>query len=123
MPKIVPMLWFDDQAEQAARFYCSVFPNSRILKIAKRPENVPGETGAVMMVEFELDGWRLTGLNGGPMFTFSEAVSLTVECKDQAEIDYYWDALRADGGQESACGWLRDKYGFPGRSPPPSSLS
>lgn len=112
MPKITPMLWFDDQAEQAARFYVSVFPNSRITHVAKRPANAPGETGDVMVVYFELDGQTVCALNGGPMFKFSEATSFVVECKDQAEIDYYWDALRADGGEESMCGWLKDRFGF-----------
>jgi predicted 3-demethylubiquinone-9 3-methyltransferase (glyoxalase superfamily) len=112
MPQISPMLWFDNQAEEAANFYVSVFPNSRITKIARRPANAPGETGDVMLVEFELDGQTFSALNGGPMFKFSEAISLVIACKDQAEIDHYWQALTADGGEESMCGWLRDRFGF-----------
>jgi len=112
MPAITPMLWFDDKAEEAANFYVSVFPNSKITKVARRPAGAPGETGDVMLVEFELDGQTFSALNGGPMFQFSEAVSLVVACKDQADIDRYWDALIAGGGEESMCGWLKDKYGF-----------
>lgn len=97
---IYPCLWFDGKAREAAEFYCSVFKNSRITQ-----ENP-------MVVRFELDGVQFMGLNGGPQFTFSEAVSYVVECADQQEIDYYWDKLTADGGQESMCGWLKDKYGF-----------
>ncbi|MBL7713422.1 MAG: VOC family protein [Chitinophagaceae bacterium] len=97
---IYPCLWFDGKAKEAAEFYCSVFKNSRITQ-----ENP-------MVVRFELDGIQFMGLNGGPQFTFSEAVSYVVECADQQEIDYYWDKLTADGGQESMCGWLKDKYGF-----------
>ena len=109
-------LWFDTQAEEAANFYISVFPNSRILDISRydaasakasgRPE------GSVLTVVFELNGQKFMGLNGGPIFKFSEAVSIMVECNDQEEIDYYWNTLTANGGQESACGWLKDKYGF-----------
>ncbi len=112
MPKISSMLWFDGQAEEAARFYVAIFPNSRILAVVRRPSNVPGPVGEVMVVDFELDGARVSALNGGPQFQFSEAVSFVIHCKDQAEVDHYWDALLADGGQESACGWLKDKYGF-----------
>jgi predicted 3-demethylubiquinone-9 3-methyltransferase (glyoxalase superfamily) len=111
MPEISPMLWFDDQAEAAAAFYVSVFPNSRIVRTAPRPASVRGAT-SVMVVEFELAGKRYSALNGGPMFKFSVAFSLVVECRDQAEIDRYWSALTADGGRESMCGWLKDKFGF-----------
>ena len=112
MSEISSMLWFDDQAEAAAAFYVSVFPNSRIIRKAPRPEGAPGAPGVPMVVEFELDGRRYSALNGGPMFKFTEAISLVVECKDQAEIDHYWSALSADGGQEGRCGWLKDKFGL-----------
>jgi predicted 3-demethylubiquinone-9 3-methyltransferase (glyoxalase superfamily) len=112
VPDISTMLWFDHQAEEAARFYVSVFPNSKIRRIARRPANAPGTPGDVMLVEFELDGRKLSALNGGPVFKLSEAVSLVIECRDQAEIDRYWEALTADGGEESQCGWLKDKFGL-----------
>jgi predicted 3-demethylubiquinone-9 3-methyltransferase (glyoxalase superfamily) len=109
--RVTPNLWFDTQAEEAANFYCSVFPNSRIVSIAHYPEGSPGPTGAVMTVEYELDGQRYVHINGGPQFTFSEAVSFQINCADQAEVDYYWDKL-VEGGEESMCGWLKDRYGF-----------
>jgi predicted 3-demethylubiquinone-9 3-methyltransferase (glyoxalase superfamily) len=109
--QIVPNLWFDTEAEQAAQFYVSVFPNSRICSTARYPEGAPGPAGSVMTVEFELDGQRFVGINGGPQFTFSEAVSFQVECKDQAELDHYWDTL-SEGGSEGPCGWLKDRYGL-----------
>jgi predicted 3-demethylubiquinone-9 3-methyltransferase (glyoxalase superfamily) len=109
---IVPNLWFDQEAEQAAAFYCSVFKNSRILSVARYPEGAPGPAGEVMTVEFELDGTRFVGINGGPLFTFSEAVSFQVTCEDQAEVDHFWDALLEGGGEESQCGWLKDRYGL-----------
>ncbi len=112
MPDISPMLWFDNQAEEAAAFYVSVFPNSRVIRTARRPAAAPGTPGDVMVVEFELDGKGYSALNGGPMFKFTEAVSLVVACKNQAEIDRYWSALIADGGAESRCGWLRDRFGL-----------
>ena len=111
MPDIIPMLWFDHQALEAAEFYVSLFPNSRILRVARRPANAPGEAGDIMVVEFELDGKRYSALNGGPHYVFNEAVSLVIECQDQAEIDRYWDALTA-GGREQPCGWLKDRYGL-----------
>lgn len=111
MPTIVPNLWFDGQAEQAADFYLSVFKNSRILSTTRYPEGAPGPAGTVMAVEFELDGQRFVGINGGPQFTFSEAVSFQIDCADQAEIDFYWERL-ADGGEEGPCGWLKDRYGL-----------
>ena len=113
MPKqrIVPNLWFDTQAQEAAEFYCSIFPDSRIVSIARYPEGAPGPAGEVMTVEYELDGERIVHINGGPQFTFSEAVSFQIDCADQAEVDYYWDKL-LDGGEESQCGWLKDRYGF-----------
>jgi predicted 3-demethylubiquinone-9 3-methyltransferase (glyoxalase superfamily) len=109
--RIVPNLWFDGQAEEAADFYTSIFPNSRIVSVANYTEAGPGEPGTPMVVEFELDGERVVGINGGPQFTFSEAVSLQVNCKDQAEVDYYWDRL-TDGGEEGPCGWCKDRFGL-----------
>ncbi|THD58076.1 VOC family protein [Phenylobacterium sp.] len=111
MPKIHPFLWFDTQAEAAADFYVSVFPNSKILRTMRNPEAAPGPTGGVLTVEFELDGFPVTALNGGPHFHFSEAVSFWISCKDQAEVDRYWEKL-LDGGEPSQCGWLKDRFGF-----------
>jgi predicted 3-demethylubiquinone-9 3-methyltransferase (glyoxalase superfamily) len=110
--KIVPNLWFDTEAEEAAEFYCSVFPDSRIISMARYPDSVSDKAGQVMVVEFELNGHRFTGINGGPQFTFDEAVSFQINCKDQDEVDYYWERLIAEGGRESMCGWLADKYGL-----------
>jgi predicted 3-demethylubiquinone-9 3-methyltransferase (glyoxalase superfamily) len=110
--RIIPNLWFDTEAEDAAEFYCSVFKNARIVSIARYMESGPRETGMVMSVEFELDGHRFVGINGGPDFKFSEAVSFQVNCDTQDEIDYYWDRLTADGGEEGPCGWLKDKFGL-----------
>ncbi len=112
MPAIRPCLWFDDQGEQAATLYTSIFPNSRIVDVTRYPADTPGPEGAVMTVEFELDGQRMTALNGGPQFTFSEAVSFQIECADQAEVDHYWTSLTADGGSEGPCGWAKDKFGL-----------
>jgi predicted 3-demethylubiquinone-9 3-methyltransferase (glyoxalase superfamily) len=109
--KIVPNLWFDTEAEEAANFYVSVFKNSRIVNIARYTEAGPREAGTVMTVEFELDGQRFVGINGGPEFKFDEAVSFAISCETQEEIDYYWDAL-TEGGEESQCGWLKDRYGL-----------
>jgi predicted 3-demethylubiquinone-9 3-methyltransferase (glyoxalase superfamily) len=109
--KIIPNLWFDTEAEEAANFYVSVFKNSRIVFIAHYTEAGPREAGTVMTVEFELGGERFVGINGGPEFTFSEAVSFQVTCDDQAEIDYYWERL-TQGGEEGPCGWLKDKFGL-----------
>ena len=108
--RIITNLWFDGNAEEAAEFYCSVFKNSRVLSKSHYPESAPGPTGTVMTVEWELDGQRFVGINGGPQFQFSEAISLQIDCGDQAEIDYYWDHL-TDGGEESVCGWLKDRFG------------
>jgi predicted 3-demethylubiquinone-9 3-methyltransferase (glyoxalase superfamily) len=112
MPAITPNLWFDTEAESAARFYTSVFPNSAITNTSHYGEAGPREVGLVLTVEFTLDGQPFTAINGGPQFPFTEAVSLSINCADQDEVDYYWDALTADGGQEGQCGWLRDNYGL-----------
>ena len=113
--KISPCLWFDTEAEEAAKFYTSVFKNSRIKQISrygKAGQDVHGmEPGSVMVVAFEIDGQTFTALNGGPLFKFSEAISFQVMCDSQAEIDYFWDKL-SQGGQESQCGWLKDKFGL-----------
>jgi predicted 3-demethylubiquinone-9 3-methyltransferase (glyoxalase superfamily) len=110
MSTISPCLWFDTQAEDAARFYTSVFPSSRILDVQRYGSAGPREEGMVMIVSFELDGRRFLALNGGPDFTFSEAISFEIECADQAEVDRYWSELSA-GGEEGPCGWLRDRFG------------
>ena len=110
--RIVPNLWFDTEAEAAARFYVSVFKNSRIISRSLYTEGAPREAGMVMTVEFELDGQRFVGINGGPQFKFDEAISFQIACKDQEEVDYYWDRLTADGGEEGPCGWCKDRYGL-----------
>jgi predicted 3-demethylubiquinone-9 3-methyltransferase (glyoxalase superfamily) len=110
--KIKPFLWFDDQAEQAVRFYTSIFKNSKIGKIARYPKGSPGPSGSAMTVEFELEGQDFIALNGGPIYKFNEAVSLSVECETQEEIDYYWERLLAGGGKPVQCGWLKDRYGL-----------
>jgi predicted 3-demethylubiquinone-9 3-methyltransferase (glyoxalase superfamily) len=112
MQKITPFLWFDDNAEQAAQFYTSVFKNSKILEVSRYGDAGPGAKGSVMVVRFQIAGMEVTALNGGPQFTFSEAFSLMVSCDTQKEIDEYWSKLTADGGKEGACGWLKDKFGF-----------
>jgi predicted 3-demethylubiquinone-9 3-methyltransferase (glyoxalase superfamily) len=112
MPKIAPCLWFDTQAEDAANFYLSVFKNSRIVSVSRYNEAGPREAGMVLTVEFELDGQRFVGINGGPQFTFSEAVSFQINCADQEQVDYYWERLTEDGGQEGPCGWVKDKFGL-----------
>jgi predicted 3-demethylubiquinone-9 3-methyltransferase (glyoxalase superfamily) len=111
MHKITPCLWFDTQAEDAAKFYVSVFKNSKILETAYYGEAVPGRAGTVVTVVFELDGVRFMGLNAGPQFKFTEATSFSIDCKSQAEVDYYWDKLTADGGAPGQCSWLKDKFG------------
>ena len=110
MPKITPCLWFDDQAEDAANFYTSVFPSSRIVDVDRYGEAGPRPAGMVMIVTFELDGQLFTALNGGPEFTFSESISFEVSCETQEEVDAYWSKL-SEGGQEGPCGWLKDKFG------------
>jgi predicted 3-demethylubiquinone-9 3-methyltransferase (glyoxalase superfamily) len=110
MQKITPNLWFDTEAEEAAAYYCSVFKNSRIVSVAHYNDAGPRDAGMVMTVEFELDGQRFVGINGGPEFTFSEAISFQIDCEDQEAIDYYWERL-TDGGEEGPCGWCKDRYG------------
>jgi predicted 3-demethylubiquinone-9 3-methyltransferase (glyoxalase superfamily) len=109
--KITPNLWFDTRAEEAAEFYVSVFPNARILGKTHYTDAAPDKSGAVMSVEWEIEGTRFVGINGGPQFTFDEAVSFGIECKDQEEVDYYWDRL-TEGGSEGPCGWCKDRFGL-----------
>jgi predicted 3-demethylubiquinone-9 3-methyltransferase (glyoxalase superfamily) len=108
--RIRPNLWFDTEAEEAAEFYVSIFDSSRVVNVTRYTDAGPREAGMVMTVEFELDGQRFVGINGGPEFTFDEAMSLEIVCEDQEEVDYYWERL-TDGGEESQCGWLKDRYG------------
>src|SRR5712692_7406312 len=112
MQKITPFLWFDNNAEEAAQFYTSVFKNSRILSVSRYGDAGPGPKGSVMVVSFQLEGQQFAALNGGPLFKFSEAFSFVVSCENQQEIDDYWNKLTSGGGQESQCGWLKDKFGF-----------
>ncbi len=112
MQKIVPFLWFDNQAEEAATFYTSIFQDSKIMGISRYGEAGTGPAGTAMVVNFQLAGQEFNALNGGPQFKFSEAISLFVNCEDQAEVDRLWAELTADGGEESMCGWLKDKYGL-----------
>jgi predicted 3-demethylubiquinone-9 3-methyltransferase (glyoxalase superfamily) len=111
MQKISPFLWFDTQAEDAARFYTSVFPSSKILEIARYGAAGPRPEGTVMTVSFELNGQRFVALNGGPQLTFNEAISFQVSCESQEEVDTFWSAL-SDGGEEGPCGWLKDRFGL-----------
>jgi predicted 3-demethylubiquinone-9 3-methyltransferase (glyoxalase superfamily) len=111
MQKITPCLWFDTEGEEAAQFYTSVFPNSRIVEVTRYGSAGPRDEGTVMTVTFELDGQRFIALNGGPDFKFNEAISLEVDCETQDEVDSFWSALTADGGEEGPCGWLKDRYG------------
>ena len=110
MQKINPCLWFDTEGEEAARFYTSVFPNSRIIDVAYYGEAGPRDAGMVMAVSFELDGQKFVALNGGPEFTFDEAISFQVPCETQDEVDMYWNTL-SEGGEEGPCGWVKDKFG------------
>ena len=112
MQKITPFLWFDNNAEEAMDFYTSVFKNSRITNVARYGEAGPRPAGTVMTVAFELDGQEFAALNGGPEYTFNEAVSFLIDCADQAEVDYYWARLTEGGGQPGPCGWLKDRYGL-----------
>jgi len=109
---ISPCLWFDTELEEAAAFYTSIFPNSSVGHMARYTDSGPGEPGTVMAGEFTLDGLTFRGINGGPEFHFSEAVSFSVTCEDQAQVDHYWTSLTADGGEESVCGWLKDRFGL-----------
>ena len=109
--KITPCLWFDTEGEEAAEFYTAVFPNSRILQVSRYGSAGPRPEGTVMTVDFELDGQRFIALNGGPDFSFTEALSFSVDCETQEEVDAYWSAL-SEGGQEGPCGWLKDRFGL-----------
>src|SRR6476659_6693525 len=111
MPPVTPFLWFDTEAEEAAKFYVSIFPNSKITGVTRYPKGSPRPEGSVMTVNFELDGQRFTALNAGPQFQFTEAISFVIECQTQEEVDRYWSKLTADG-QEVECGWLKDRYGL-----------
>ena len=111
MQKITPFLWFDDKAEEAARFYVSVFRNSRIVSLSRYGDAGPGPKGAVMVAAFELEGQAFMALNGGPQFAFTPAVSFLVNCVTQDDVDYFWEKL-SEGGEKNRCGWLRDKYGL-----------
>jgi predicted 3-demethylubiquinone-9 3-methyltransferase (glyoxalase superfamily) len=111
MPQITPNLWFDRQGLEAAEYYVSIFPNSKIKAVSHYTEAGGDRAGEVLTVDFLLDGQEITAVNGGPQFTFDEAISLLISCKDQAEIDYYWDKL-SEGGEEGQCGWLKDRYGL-----------
>ena len=111
MPRITPNLWFDTEGEEAARFYASVFPNSRITNVSHYGEAGPRAAGSVLAVQFVLDGQEFTAINGGPNFKFTEAISLSIDCADQDEVDHYWSKL-GEGGSEGPCGWLKDRYGL-----------
>jgi predicted 3-demethylubiquinone-9 3-methyltransferase (glyoxalase superfamily) len=118
MQKITPFLWFDNQAEEAAKFYTSIFKNSKVGKILRYGEEVAKTSqssrpvGSVLTIEFEIEGQKFVALNGGPLFKFNESVSFVVNCETQEEVDYFWGKLTADGGEESQCGWLKDKFGL-----------
>jgi predicted 3-demethylubiquinone-9 3-methyltransferase (glyoxalase superfamily) len=118
MQKITPFLWFDDQAEEAVKFYTSIFKNSKVGKILRYGEEAAKVSqsgrpaGSVLTIEFEIEGQKFTALNGGPVFKFNESISFVVNCDTQKEVDYFWKKLTADGGQESQCGWLKDKFGL-----------
>jgi predicted 3-demethylubiquinone-9 3-methyltransferase (glyoxalase superfamily) len=112
MSRITPFLWYDHQAEEAVNLYVSLFPNSRVTRMVRYGSAGPGPEGHVMTAEFELDGQPMIALNGGPHFQFTEAVSFSVACEDQAEVDRYWDGLLAGGGKPSQCGWLKDRFGL-----------
>jgi predicted 3-demethylubiquinone-9 3-methyltransferase (glyoxalase superfamily) len=116
MQKINPFLWFDNQAEEAVKFYTSIFKNSKVGRVLRYDESAAkaagGQVGSVLTIEFEIEGRKFVALNGGPQFKFNESVSFVVNCETQDEVDYFWEKLTADGGQESACGWLKDKFGL-----------
>ena len=115
MQKITPFLWFDDQAEEVVKFYTALFKNSKMGRILRYNEEAAEKTGrpvgSVLTIEFEIEGQKFVALNGGPLFKFNESVSFVVNCETQEEVDYFWEKLTADGGEESACGWLKDKFG------------
>ena len=111
MQKITPFLWFNNNAEEAMNFYISIFKNSKVLGVSRYGDAGPGPKGTVMVASFELDGQKFTALNGGPLFKFTEAISFVIDCKSQEEVDHYWNKL-TEGGEESMCGWLKDKYGL-----------
>jgi len=111
MSKITPCLWFNGEAEEAANLYVSLFPDSSIHGVSRYGENMPMPAGTAMLVEFTLAGQSFQGLNGGPQFPHSEAISMSISCADQAEVDHYWNGLLANGGSESRCGWLKDRFG------------
>ena len=119
MQKITPFLRFDGQAEEAVNFYTTTFKNSKIISISRYPEQMPDMAGKVLTAVFELDGQEFMAIDGGPQFHFTEAISLYVDCKDQEEIDYFWNTFTANGGEESQCGWLKDKYGLSWQIVPP----
>ena len=110
--KITPFLWFDNQAEEAMKFYTSIFKKSKVGKVSRYGDAGPGPKGQVMTASFRLEGIEFTALNAGPRFKFTEAISFVINCKDQKEVDYFWTKLTADGGEESMCGWLKDKFGL-----------
>ena len=112
MQKITPFLWFDGKAEEAMSFYTSIFPNSKVRNVSRCGDSGPGPKGSVMSATFELEAQEFIALNGGPMFSFTPAVSFFVHCKTQEEVDFYWDKLSAGGGEKSRCGWLKDKFGL-----------
>jgi predicted 3-demethylubiquinone-9 3-methyltransferase (glyoxalase superfamily) len=115
MPKIIPFLWFDDQAEEAVNFYTGLFKNSKTSRMFRYNEEAAEKTGcpvgSVLTIEFEIEGQKFVALNGGPLFKFNESISFVINCETQEEVDYFWEKLTADGGEESACGWLKDKFG------------
>jgi len=111
MQKITPFLWFDDNAEEAANFYVSIFKNSKVLSVSRYGEAGPGPKGTAMVAEFQIDGQEFVALNGGPQFKFTEAISFVVNCETQEEVEYFWDKL-SEGGEKSRCGWLKDKFGL-----------
>jgi len=122
MPKITSFLWFDSQAEEAVKLYTSIFKNSKVGRILRYMEQTAEKTGrpvgSVLTVEFEIEGQKFVALNGGPQFKFNESISFVVTCETQEEVDYFWEKLTADGGRESQCGWLKDKFGLLWRSFP-----
>lgn len=111
MQKITPFLWFDNNLEEAVSFYKNIFPQFKVISQSRMPDLGPNQPGGMVMAEFEIFGQPFKAINGGPYFKFTEAVSFFIECKDQAEVDHYWDTLVQDGGEHSQCGWLKDKFG------------